>query len=198
MSTEDKQVKVEEVEDDTPELVSNTEADKIDDEALARMAGQLNGKSSKRYAKAMAKLGLKPEPNVFRVSIRKGRAQNLSINKPEVYRFPNTYTFVIFGEIVGDDMMMGAQDEAAKAAATAVTAGSSASSSGAKKQDAKPAATTSAAAEGDDDEEVDAGDLGEKEIKLVMSQANVSRGKAIKALKNNKGDIVNTIMELTM
>lgn len=29
---------------------------------------------------------------------------------------------------------------------------------------------------------------------LVMSQANVSRGKAIKALKNNQNDIVNAIM----
>merc|ERR1712126_746517 len=33
---------------------------------------------------------------------------------------------------------------------------------------------------------------------LVMSQANVSRSKAIKALKNNTNDIVNAIMELTM
>jgi nascent polypeptide-associated complex subunit alpha len=31
-----------------------------------------------------------------------------------------------------------------------------------------------------------------------MSQANVSRGKAVKALKNNGNDIVNAIMELTM
>lgn len=188
MSAADKQVKVEEVQDDeAPELLGNEEGDKIDAETLARMAGGVNaGKASKRYAKAMAKLGLKPEPNITRVAIRKGRAQNLAINRPEVYRFPNTNTFVIFGEIAGDDMMMGAQEEAAKAAASAVT------SSGAKKDD-KPAATAA-----DDEEEVDAAGLDEKEIKLVMSQANVSRGKAIKALKNNKGDIVNTIMELTM
>lgn len=35
-------------------------------------------------------------------------------------------------------------------------------------------------------------------MELVMSQANVSRAKAIKALKNNANDIVNAIMELTM
>jgi len=34
-------------------------------------------------------------------------------------------------------------------------------------------------------------------IELVMSQANVTRNKAIQALKNNKGDIVNAILELT-
>jgi len=37
-----------------------------------------------------------------------------------------------------------------------------------------------------------------KDIELVMSQANVSRGKAVKALKNNDGDLVNAIMELCM
>lgn len=34
----------------------------------------------------------------------------------------------------------------------------------------------------------------EKDVDLVMCQANVSRGKAIKALKNNQNDIVNAIM----
>ena len=33
-----------------------------------------------------------------------------------------------------------------------------------------------------------------KDIELVMSQANVSRARAIKALKNNENDIVNAIM----
>ena len=195
MSAQDKNkdVKVEEVNDDeAPELMDNAEAGKIDEDALQRAQGLLQGKSSKRYAKAMQKLGLKQENGIFRVTIRKGVSQTLAISKTEVYRFPNTNTFVIFGEM-SDDMMggmpgaMGGNAEAAKAAA-AVTG-----SSGANKSEAKP----SAAAD-DDDENVDAGDLQEKEIKLVMSQANVSRGKAIKALKNNKGDIVNTIMELTM
>lgn len=33
-----------------------------------------------------------------------------------------------------------------------------------------------------------------KDIELVMSQANVSRAKAVKALKSNQNDIVNAIM----
>ena len=37
-----------------------------------------------------------------------------------------------------------------------------------------------------------------KDVELVMSQAGVSRNKAVKALKTNDGDIVNAIMELTM
>merc|ERR1712107_857465 len=52
--------------------------------------------------------------------------------------------------------------------------------------------------EDDEDEEVDETGVEAKDIELVMSQANVSRGKAVKALKNNENDIVNAIMELTM
>ncbi len=37
-----------------------------------------------------------------------------------------------------------------------------------------------------------------KDIELVMTQAGVSRGKAVSALKSNAGDIVSAIMELTM
>lgn len=50
----------------------------------------------------------------------------------------------------------------------------------------------------DDDEEVDADGLEDKDIELVMTQANVSRTKAIKALKENDNDIVNSIMALSV
>ena len=35
-------------------------------------------------------------------------------------------------------------------------------------------------------------------FQFLPTQANVSRGKAVKALQNNANDIVNAIMELTM
>ena len=41
-------------------------------------------------------------------------------------------------------------------------------------------------------------DVEPKDIELVMSQAGVNKEKAVKALKNNDGDTVNAIMELTM
>ncbi|MCP9257345.1 Nascent polypeptide-associated complex subunit alpha, muscle-specific form [Dirofilaria immitis] len=49
-----------------------------------------------------------------------------------------------------------------------------------------------------DEGEVDATGIEEKDIELVCSQANVSRNRAIKALKRADNDIVNAIMELTM
>ena len=52
--------------------------------------------------------------------------------------------------------------------------------------------------EDDDDEEVDEAGLEAKDIELVMAQATVSRKKAVKALKENDHDIVNSIMSLSM
>ena len=53
------------------------------------------------------------------------------------------------------------------------------------------------------EEEEEEGDVDEsgvepKDIELVMTQASVSRSKAVKALKKAEGDIVSAIMELTM
>ncbi|EPY22881.1 nascent polypeptide-associated complex subunit alpha [Strigomonas culicis] len=148
------------------------------------------GKQSKRYTKAMAKMGLKPEANITKVAVRKVGSLSFSIAQPEVYRFPGTNTFVIFGEAQLENMGALAQEAAARAAV-----------SGAASDVAAPAAAPGASKVEeveDDGEAVDAGDLQDKEIDVVMTQANVSRNKAIKALKNNSGDIVNAIMELTM
>merc|ERR1712058_98092 len=50
----------------------------------------------------------------------------------------------------------------------------------------------------DDGEEVDATGLEDKDIELVMTQASVSQNKAVKALKENDNDIVNSIMALSI
>ncbi|XP_050281552.1 nascent polypeptide-associated complex subunit alpha-like protein [Quercus robur] len=54
---------------------------------------------------------------------------------------------------------------------------------------------TSAVAQ--DDEEVDETGVEPKDIELVMTQAGVTRSKAVKALKAADGDIVTAIMDLT-
>jgi len=50
--------------------------------------------------------------------------------------------------------------------------------------------------EAGDDDEVDETGLDKDEIQTIMSQANCSRAKAVKALKS-KGNIVDAILELT-
>ena len=62
------------------------------------------------------------------------------------------------------------------------------------KQDQDAAA---AAAQPEEEEEVDETGVEPHDIDLVMTQAGVSRSKAVKALKTHDGDIVGAIMELT-
>lgn len=42
--------------------------------------------------------------------------------------------------------------------------------------------------------QVDESGLEQRDIELVMAQANVARAKAVRALRHNKNDIVNAIM----
>jgi len=144
-------------------------------------------RSEKKARKAMAKLGLKNVTGVNRVTIRKSKNILFVVNKPDVYKSPAGDTYIIFGEAKVEDLSQQAQMQAAeKFKAPEPTA--------AQAED-KP---TQFATEESDDEEADATGIEEKEIELVMQQANVSRNKAIKALKKNDNDIVNAIMELTM
>ena len=116
------------------------------------------------------------------------RAQILFvIQKPDVFKSPASDTYIIFGEAKIEDLSAQAQTAAAEQF---------------KAPDVpKPELTKApqqAIEEVENDEEVDESGVEPKDVDLVMSQAGVSRAKAIKALKTNDGDIVNAIMELTM
>merc|ERR1712012_755531 len=156
----------------------------------ANKAKQSRGE--KKARKIMSKLGLKRVTGVSRVTIRKSKNILFVINKPDVYKNPASDTYIVFGEAKIEDLSQQAQMEAAsKFKAAEVPQPTEVGASGTT----GPAAI---AEEEDDDGDVDAEGVEDKDIELVMSQANVSRSKAVKALKNNANDIVNAIMELTM
>lgn len=98
----------------------------------------------------------------------------------------------MFGEVRVDDMRQRAQ--AAAAQQLAAEAAAKAEDTEANAPSSVAAAATTAEEEEEDNEPVDATGIEEKDIDLVVTQANVSRNKAIKALKNNNNDIVNAIM----
>jgi len=123
------------------------------------------------------------------VTIRKSKNILFVINNPDVYKNPHSDTYIIFGEAKIEDLSQQAQLAAAEKFKGPEP------SSGAI--DSSINATVAPIAE-EDEEEVDETGVDEKDIELVMSQANVSRTRAIRALKNNSNDIVNAIMELTM
>merc|ERR1712036_141098 len=160
-------------------------------EDMVSKAKQSRGE--KKARKIMSKLGLKQVAGVSRVTIRKSKNILFVINKPDVYKNPASDTYIVFGEAKIEDLSQQAQMEAAqKFRAADVPAPTEMGASG----------TTGPASIPEEDEDdgdaVDEAGVEDKDIELVMSQANVSRTKAVKALKNNANDIVNAIMELTM
>ena len=112
----------------------------------------------------------------------------------------------IFGEAKIEDLNSQAQASAAQQLAAAESAGAGNADAHAGHDHArdhgkgKTADTADRKKDDDedDDEEVDESGLEAKDIELVITQANVSRKKAIKALKENDNDIVNSIMALSM
>merc|ERR1712223_626418 len=162
-------------------------------EDMVSKAEQSRGE--KKARKIMSKLGLKQVAGVSRVTIRKSKNILFVIAKPDVYKNPASDTYIVFGEAKIEDLSQNAQMEAASKFTAAADPPQPTDLGGQGTVSSPPAAIPE---DDEDDEEVDATGVEAKDIELVMSQANVSRSKAIKALKNNTNDIVNAIMELTM
>ncbi|TWW56917.1 DNA primase small subunit [Takifugu flavidus] len=160
-------------------------AAEIDEEPVSKAK---QSRSEKKARKAMSKLGLRQVTGVTRVTIRKSKNILFVITKPDVYKSPASDTYIVFGEAKIEDLSQQAQLAAAEKFKVQGEAVSSIQEN----------TQTPTVQEESEEEEVDETGVEVKDIELVMSQANVSRAKAIRALKNNNNDIVNAIMELTM
>ncbi|KAL5339750.1 NAC domain-containing protein [Aspergillus crustosus] len=165
----------------------------------------IHSRNEKKARKAIGKLGLKHVPGITRVTLRRPKNILFVVNNPDVYKSPSSNTWIIFGEAKIEDLNSQAQASAAQQLAAAEAAGGDhaghdhdhdhdhdhgkgkAPETEAKKDD-----------EEDDGEEVDETGLEPKDIDLVVAQANVSRKKAVKALRENDNDIVNSIMALSI
>lgn len=181
--------------DDIPEL---TDAPELDPAAVATAAGIAgdgeeegevkHSRAEKKSRKALQKLGLKTVSGVTRVTVKKNKNYLFVISKPEVYKSPQSDTYIIFGEAKIEDLSAVAQNRAAEQfkmpdmGAVGVP----------------PTADAVITEEEDEDEDLDETGVEAKDIELVMSQADVSRAKAIKALKKSNQDVVDAIMGLTM
>mmetsp|Transcript_8159 Transcript_8159/g.23455 ORF Transcript_8159/g.23455 Transcript_8159/m.23455 type:complete len:194 (-) Transcript_8159:33-614(-) len=152
---------------------------------LAEVEAKQN-RNEKKSRKAMQKLGMRPVPGVLRVTVKKSKNVLFVINKPDVFKSPTADTYVVFGEAKSEDLSSASQAAAAKQLR--------------QPQEIPPVDAVSEAAKlppAAAEEEVDETGLEAKDIDLVMGQAGCSRAKAVKALRENDGDIVNSIMSLT-
>ncbi|CAL9217184.1 unnamed protein product [Arabidopsis halleri] len=191
------QLKLEKEDDVVVEDVKDGEEEDDDDEDDEDAEGQGEGgnenskqsRSEKKSRKAVLKLGMKPVSDVSRVTIKRTKNVLFVISKPDVYKSPNADTYVIFGEAKIDDLSSQLQTQAAQRFKMPDMASM-------LPNDASEAAMAPLAEE-EDEEDVDDTGVEARDIDLVMTQAGVSKAKAVKALKASDGDIVSAIMELT-
>ncbi|KAI1007009.1 hypothetical protein K3495_g1211 [Podosphaera aphanis] len=160
----------------------------------------VHSRNEKKARKSIAKLGLVKVSGITRVTLRRPKNILFVINQPEVYKSPSSNTYIVFGEAKIEDLNSQAQASVVQQLAAQEAHDNSghdhchengkgkAIDSGDDKKDD----------EDDEGEELDATGLEDKDIELVMTQATVSRNKAIKALKENDNDIVNSIMALSI
>ncbi|KAK4769104.1 hypothetical protein SAY86_027254 [Trapa natans] len=177
---------VEDVLDEGEDDDEDDEDDDKDDASPGANGSSKQSRSEKKSRKAMLKLGMKPVPGVTRVTIKRTKNVLFFISKPDVFKSPHSETYIIFGEAKIEDLSSQLQAQAAQQfrvpdVGSVVT---------------KPEDTTAAPAE-EEEEEIDEMGVQPQDIELVMTQASVSRSKAVKALKSSNGDIVSAIMELT-
>ncbi|XP_044504981.1 nascent polypeptide-associated complex subunit alpha-like protein isoform X2 [Mangifera indica] len=177
------------VEDDDDDDDEDEDDDKDEEDVEGKGDGSGRSKQSrseKKSRKAMLKLGMKPITGVSRVTVKKSKNILFVISKPDVFKSPTSETYIIFGEAKIEDLSSQLQTQAAEQFKAAPPNLSNVAS--------KPESSAMAQ---DEEEEADETGVEPKDIELVMTQAGVSRSRAVKALKAANGDIVSAIMELT-
>ncbi|KZT26269.1 nascent polypeptide-associated complex, alpha subunit [Neolentinus lepideus HHB14362 ss-1] len=151
---------------------------------------KIQSRAERKARKALLSLGLKKVPGITRVTLRRPKNVLFVLASPDVYKSPNSDCYIVFGEAKIEDMNSQAQLSAAQQLASGGAGAPALEKSGAGDE-----------AEDEDDipeleapEEVDETGVDPKDIDLVMAQVNCSRAKAVRALKDSGGDLINAIM----
>ncbi|XP_057472321.1 nascent polypeptide-associated complex subunit alpha-like protein 2 [Actinidia eriantha] len=184
-------VKVEDDHDDDAEDSDDEDDDDKEDGAQGGNESSKQSRSEKKSRKAMLKLGMKPVTGVSRVTIKRTKNILFFISKPDVFKSPNSETYIIFGEAKIEDLSSQLQTQAAQQFRMPDMGSVMA------KSDISAAAAAAGALADEEEEEIDETGVEPRDIDLVMTQAGVMRSKAVKALRTHNGDIVSAIMELT-
>eukprot|EP00357_Protocruzia_adherens_P024655 CAMPEP_0114989112 /NCGR_PEP_ID=MMETSP0216-20121206/10005_1 /TAXON_ID=223996 /ORGANISM="Protocruzia adherens, Strain Boccale" /LENGTH=198 /DNA_ID=CAMNT_0002352031 /DNA_START=3002 /DNA_END=3598 /DNA_ORIENTATION=+ len=166
-----------------------------DSDSEGEVKGEAKGKQNrgeKKCRKAMTKLGMKPVPGINRVTFKKGKNMYFVIQNPDVMKSPgNDDSYIIFGEAKFEDGGLGNLAEEAKKFQKAEAAGETAVKEETEtKVDEKKE-------EEDDNEEVDETGLNPETIDMVMQHTSCSRPKAVKALREANGEMIDAIVKLT-
>ncbi|KAE9962725.1 GAL4 enhancer protein [Venturia inaequalis] len=197
---DEEEKKIAEVEDASDDSDSDVEGEA----SIPAGGAVVHSRNEKKARKAIAKLGLKHIEGITRVTLRRPKGILFVISNPDVYKSPASNTWIIFGEAKIEDLNSQAQASAAQQIVGGEDshAGHDHGKGKAIEHDHDHEGHDhdhkEEEEEEEDGEEVDEEGLEGKDIELVMQQASVSRKKAVKALKENDNDIVNSIMALSI
>lgn len=132
--------------------------------------------------KELEKAGYEPCKDYNKISLRKD-SHVIIIEKPVIYKHKEDNTYFFVGSIKTEDAITESANLFKKFAP--------------ENPNEKKENKVEKIEEVPEEEEIDETDVNEDEIKQIMDQTHVERKEAIKALKDNKGDVVEAIMSLT-
>ena len=167
----------------TEEKKEATEEAKTETKEEEKPVPRKNNRAEKKMKEALIKHGLKPFEGVKTVMMRKGVQIMWTFNNPEVYSLENVY--VVFGE---PSMQNNPGQQAFKQLIENADVNEE------KKDEPATTVVDDTPAEG----EPDASGLKEEDINTIMQQANVTRARAIQALRDADGDLVTAVMNLAL
>jgi len=175
----------EEDEEDVPGLEDSapTQGEQAPPTETETGEGDKQSRAEKKIRKSMEKLNLKPFKGVTSVNLTVGQMQ-VSIKKADVYKVGES--FLIFGHGDFREMKQGGQPRQDQ------------KTDQLQKEVEKVIARKEETRQVEDEGPVDETGVDSKDIDLVLKQTTgVSRKRAVEALRESKGDLVNAIMTLT-
>ncbi|EMR10972.1 hypothetical protein PNEG_00575 [Pneumocystis murina B123] len=181
-----------EIENDTSSSSLSSSPDTKTNDMTVDSNTQVFSRLEAKARKQILKHGLKQVSGVVRVTLSRPKNILILICNPEVYKHPNSNTYIVFGQVKIEDISSQEQLNAAQQLAHSTIQNT---------KESIISCTTANSKEASSIEEVidlDETGLQSKDIELVMDQTKVSRSQAIKALKENNGDIVNAIMSIAI
>ncbi|KAE8229457.1 hypothetical protein CF326_g5573 [Tilletia indica] len=199
---------IEEVTDEVQDLNVADSSDENDNGEVS-VPDRIQSRAERKSRKALQNLGLKRVTGINRVTMRQPRGRLVVISNPEVYKSANSDCYIVFGEAKNEDMGLAAQQAAlsqqqqqaqqneaqqrlvSESFAQQMAQLNAASASGKEKADGEGAAVEE---EEDESEPIDEEGVDPKDIELVMAQVGCTRRKAVKALRDSKGELIDAIM----
>ncbi|KAI0035039.1 NAC domain-containing protein [Vararia minispora EC-137] len=168
----------------------HTEEDPTSQAALDK----IQSRAERKARKAILTLGLKKIPNITRVTLRRPKNFLFVIASPDVYKSQNSETYIVFGEAKMEDTNQAAQLNAAQQYAQSGAGVNFGSSGAGGDNDDDDDDDIPGLEEPEEEGPVDETGVESRDIEVVMEQVNCSRAKAVRALKESGGDVINAIM----